>query len=50
MNKTLRKKINNYYQWEVRWNIIATLITILAVEVIVFLHQTGIVVMVAHHS
>lgn len=47
MNNYTRRKINNYYQWTYRWPIIATLITVLAVEVMVLLHQTGIVVMVA---
>ena len=48
MNKTIRRKLNRDYQWEHRWNIIATLITILAVEVMVGLHQMGIVVMVSN--
>jgi len=47
MDNQAHKRVNNYYQWTHRFNIVATLITILIAEVMIFLHQTGILVMVS---
>ena len=48
MDKYNHKKVSRMYQWGYRYNIIASLLTILIAEVMILLHQTGILVMVAN--